>query len=81
MNSFGSIVPSPPVPSSPVVAPRNAEELMKRSQDQQQQPMMVRRASREMEEVEKAMTQLAKTIEEFHSPTSKRKVFCHSVSV
>ncbi len=33
-----------------------------------------RNSSKEMEEVEKAMTQLAKTISEFHSPTSSRKL-------
>jgi len=69
MNNFGKLVDSSPPPSSPsAVAPRSANELNK------SHGPAARRASKEMEEVEKAMTQLAKTIEEFHSPTSSRKV-------
>ena len=83
MNNFvDGAVPGQPsfvaAPTSPVVKPRDASHLMRRASESPARGKVAennrRNSSREMEEVEKAMTQLARTISEFHSPGTNRKV-------
>ncbi len=82
-STLGTTVPSAP-PTSPVVKPRDAGYLVRRTSETSSSnnnstgsaagSKRKGSPSKEMEEVEKAMTQLAKTISEFHSPGSSRKV-------